>query len=160
MAVTHVSKDLEALSMTIEAQFDATLERVWQLWEDPRQLERWWGPPTYPATVTEYGFAPGGDVSYYMTGPAGDLARGWWRFVAIEPPHRLEFENGIADDTGKPHPDMPAMVVRVSLREVAPQRVLMSVESTFPSHEAMERFMSMGMQEGMSLAVGQIDALL
>ena len=51
MTVTAVRKDPEALTMTLDAEFDASPERVWQLWADPRQLERWWGPPTYPATV-------------------------------------------------------------------------------------------------------------
>ena len=51
MTVT-VRKDPSSRTMTLEAEFDASPERVWQLWADPRQLERWWGPPTYPATVT------------------------------------------------------------------------------------------------------------
>ena len=42
MAVTRVAKDPTALTMTIVAEFDATPERVWELWENPRQLERWW----------------------------------------------------------------------------------------------------------------------
>jgi uncharacterized protein YndB with AHSA1/START domain len=52
MTVTAVRKDPHALTMTIDAEFDASPERVWQLWADPLQLERWWGPPTYPATFT------------------------------------------------------------------------------------------------------------
>ena len=39
---------------TITARFDASIERVWRIWSDPRQLERWWGPPSFPATVTEH----------------------------------------------------------------------------------------------------------
>ena len=46
MTVTAVRKDPEALTMTLTAEFDASPERVWELWADPRQLERWWGPPT------------------------------------------------------------------------------------------------------------------
>ena len=47
MTVTAVRKDLQALSLILEAEFDASAERIWQLWADPRQLERWWGrPPT------------------------------------------------------------------------------------------------------------------
>ena len=41
MTVTAVRKDPQALTMTIDAEFDAPPERVWQLWADPRQLERW-----------------------------------------------------------------------------------------------------------------------
>jgi hypothetical protein len=36
----------------------------------------------------------------------------------------------------------------------------MSIESGFPSAEAMERLLAMGMQEGLTGAVGQIDAIL
>ena len=40
MTVTAVRKDPAALTMTLTAEFDASPERVWQLWSDPRQLER------------------------------------------------------------------------------------------------------------------------
>jgi len=44
MTVTSVLKDPEALTMVLTAEFDASPERVWELWADPRQLERWWKP--------------------------------------------------------------------------------------------------------------------
>ena len=72
MTVTAIRKDPAALTMTLTAEFDASPTRVWELWADPRQLERWWGPPTYPATVTAHDLAPGGRVEYHMTGPGGD----------------------------------------------------------------------------------------
>jgi uncharacterized protein YndB with AHSA1/START domain len=60
MTVTAVRKDPQALKMIVEADFAATPERAWQLWSDPRQLERWWGPPTYPATVDSHDLRRGG----------------------------------------------------------------------------------------------------
>ena len=54
MSVTSVHKDPETMTMTVTAEYDAPVARVWQLWADPRQLERWWGPPTYPATVVDH----------------------------------------------------------------------------------------------------------
>jgi uncharacterized protein YndB with AHSA1/START domain len=59
MSVTSVEKDYENLALTVVADFDAPVERVWQLWADPRQLERWWGPPTFPATVEGHDLTPG-----------------------------------------------------------------------------------------------------
>ncbi len=50
MTVTTVDTDLDARTLTLVAEFDAPVERVWELWADPRKLERWWGPPGYPAT--------------------------------------------------------------------------------------------------------------
>ena len=64
MPVTDVSKDTDALTLTITAGFDAPAERIWLLWSDPRQLERWWGPPTFPATFVEHEFAPGGTIAW------------------------------------------------------------------------------------------------
>lgn len=39
-----------SVTMTITAELDADAERLWELWSDPHQLERWWGPPSHPST--------------------------------------------------------------------------------------------------------------
>ena len=71
MSVTDIHKDPEQLTMTVVTELDAPVDRAWQLWADPRKLERWWGPPTYPATFVDHDLTPGGRCSYYMTGPGG-----------------------------------------------------------------------------------------
>lgn len=53
MTVTAVGKDLEQLSMSVTNELDVPVTRAWQLWADPRQLERWWGRrPTQPPSST------------------------------------------------------------------------------------------------------------
>ncbi len=160
MTVTSVDKNPETMTMTITADFDAPVGRVWQLWENPRQLERWWGPPTYPATFVDHDLTPGGSVTYFMTGPEGDQPRGWWRVLAVEAPRHLEFEDGFADDAGNPNPDTPTMTIRVAIEEQPGGGSRMAIETTFPSVEAMDQLVTMGMEEGMALAIGQIDELL
>jgi len=160
MTVTAVVKDPEHLTMTVSTEFDAPVDRVWQVWSDPRQLERWWGPPTYPATVTEHSLEAGGGVRYFMTGPEGDVHHGWWRIVSADPPNRLEFEDGFGDETGAPDPAMPSVRIVVELRATSGGGTLMTVGSVFPSAEAMEQMVAMGMEEGIRAAAGQIDALL
>jgi uncharacterized protein YndB with AHSA1/START domain len=160
VTVTTVKKDPETRTLTISAQFDAPVARVWQVWDDPRQLERWWGPPTYPATVLDHDLTPGGSVTYLMTGPGGDKHRGWWRVIAVDAPHRLEFEDGFADDAGNPNNTLPTTTCRVTLQEQAGGGTRMEIESTFPDLQAMQQLTEMGMEEGMTAAVGQIDQLL
>ena len=160
MTVTAVRKDADALTMTIEAEFDASPERVWQLWADPRQLERWWGPPTYPATVTAHDLRSGGRVEYHMTGPDGDQPRGYWDVVEVEAPHRLVFRDGFANDDGTPNEQLPVGEARVTIEEIGQGRTRMEIENIFPSREAMEQLLAMGQEEGLSQAVGQIDAIL
>ena len=108
MTVTRVDKDFERLTLTVVAEFDAPAERVWRLWADPRQLERWWGPPSHPATVEGHDLTPGGTVTYVLTGPAGERSRGWWRVTSVDPPKSLEFVDGFADQDGTPIADVPA----------------------------------------------------
>jgi uncharacterized protein YndB with AHSA1/START domain len=90
MSITSVDLDYDNLTITLIADFDAPIERVWDLWSDPRKLERWWGPPTHPATVEKHDLTPGGEVTYVMTGPEG-ATRGAWRVTAVNPPTSLEF---------------------------------------------------------------------
>ena len=161
MTVTAVRKDPEALTMTLDAEFDASPERVWQLWADPRQLERWWGPPTYPATFTAHDLRAGQPRRV-----PHDRARG-------RPAARLLGDRrgrcaaaGSSSATASPTPTArrtPTCRVneaRVTIEEIGGGRTRMSIESVFPSTEAMEQVLAMGMEEGLTQAVGQIDAIL
>jgi uncharacterized protein YndB with AHSA1/START domain len=159
MPVTDVSKDLDALTMTVTAEFEAGADRVWELWSDPRQLERWWGPPSHPATFVDHEFAPGGRATYFMTGPDGTKYHGWWRLEEVEPPARLRFEDGFADEDGKPNEGMPTTVATVTIVDSG-GTTTMSIESKFASREGMEQVIEMGMEQGIVEALGQIDALL
>jgi uncharacterized protein YndB with AHSA1/START domain len=159
MTVTAVRKNPAARTLTLEAEFEASAERVWQLWADPRQLERWWGPPTYPATVDSHDLRPGGRVAYHMTGPEGDQPRAYWEVDEVEPPRRLRFRDGFANDDGTPNTELPVTTVQVTIQEIAGGKTGMTIESTFPTVEAMEQLAAM-MEEGMTQAVGQIDAIL
>ncbi|HEY7847364.1 MAG TPA: SRPBCC domain-containing protein [Candidatus Limnocylindria bacterium] len=160
MTVTSVEKDAAALTMTVTAEFQASPDRVWQLWADPRQLERWWGPPTYPATFTKHSLATGSRVEYHMTGPEGDQPKGYWDILETDAPHRLVVRDGFRNDDGSENDTMPAGEFRVTIEEITEGRTRMSIENIFPSAEAMEQLLAMGQEEGMTQAVGQIDALL
>lgn len=160
MTVTNITKDRDALTMTVESEFDAPVERVWQLWSDPRQLERWWGPPTYPATVVDHDLSAGGRVSYYMTGPDGERSHGWWRVIAVDAPSSLEFEDGFADSEGNPTTDLPTTTARVTLAERPGGGTSMVIASAFPSAAAMDQMIEMGLEEGFAAAFAQTDALL
>ena len=159
MTVTDVRKDPANRTFVITSTFDAPIERVWQVWADPRQLERWWGPPSYPATVTSHDLRPGGRVTYFMTGPEGDTPGGWWEVIAVDAPRRLEFDDGFADADGNPSKDGPITHAVVTLEEDG-GKTTMTMTSSFPSTEVMEQMLSMGMEQGITEALGQVDDVL
>ena len=160
MTVTAVEKDPKALSLSITTELEASPERVWQLWADPRLLERWWGPPTYPATFTTHDLTPGSHVAYHMTGPEGDQPHGYWEIVAADAPRSLVFRDGFAHEDGSPNADFPVTTAQVRIEEIGGGRTRMTIETAYPSAEAMEQILAMGMEEGLTQAVGQIDAIL
>ncbi|MFE0455726.1 SRPBCC domain-containing protein [Streptomyces sp. NPDC058914] len=159
MSVTSVDKDFDSLTLTLIAELAAPVEKVWQLWADPRRLERWWGPPTYPATVENHDLTPGGEVTYFMTGPEGDKHRGWWRVTSVAPPTSLEFTDGFADQDGTPSATMPTTTVRVTLTRHG-SGTRMEIRSAFDTRDQMDQLVTMGMEEGLKAAVDQMDDLL
>jgi uncharacterized protein YndB with AHSA1/START domain len=159
MTVIRTMKDPEALRLTVVAEFDADPGRVWQVWEDPRLLEQWWGPPTYPASFTRHDFVVGGESRYHMTGPAGNRSYGWWRIDSIDKPRRLDFANGLAGEDGEPVPGVEPMAGSVTF-EPAGTGTRMTAITNFVDAAQMETMLGMGMEEGMTAAMGQIDGLL
>lgn len=160
MPVTDVTKDLDARSLVITAEFAASVERVWQVYADPRQLERVWGPPTHPATVVEHSLTPGGRMHYYMTSPEGEKYYGGWRVLAVEEPHRFAFEDFFAgDESFTPTPGMPVSTSEFTF-EPTTSGTRAVFTTTYETPEALQQVLEMGMEEGATLATNQIDALL
>lgn len=159
MTVTNVHKDPDELTMTITVELATTVERAWQLWADPRQLERWWGPPGYPATFVDHDMEPGAGATYYMTSPEGEKYHGWWEFISVDAPRRLEMMDGFGDETGKRNTDMPEGRLVVTLDE-RDGTTVMEITSHFSSLASMEQMLEMGQEEGMVQALGQIEAIL
>ncbi len=159
MTVVGTTQDPDTLTLTVVADLAAPPARVWQVWVDPRRLERWWGPPTWPATFVQHDVSVGGTSRYYMTGPDGERAHGWWRVTALDEPRSLEFEDGFGDETGQPAADMPTTRARVDLEETA-SGTRMTIRSRFATLEQMEQLAAMGMVEGITASVAQLDEVL
>ncbi|MFJ6651694.1 SRPBCC domain-containing protein [Microbacterium sp. NPDC091313] len=159
MPVTAVTTDPEALTLTLVAEFPAAPERLWRAFTDPEQLSRFWGPPGWPATFTAFDFVPGGIAQYAMTGPHGETSRGRWEFLAIDEPRRYEVLDAFADETGAPSPDMPASRMDFVIEPTGAGSRLTST-THFPSAEALEQLVGMGMVEGATMAMNQLDVVL
>lgn len=159
MPITSVTKDAESLTMTVVADFAATPRRLWDAYLDPRTLERFWGPPTYPAVFTRHDGYVGGRSEYAMTGPDGDVARGYWEWVAIDELKSFEVRDGFANADGTANPRLPSMRMTFTF-EAKPNGSRVSTTTWFNSVEELEKLLDMGMEQGMTEAMGQMDAVL
>lgn len=159
MPVTNVHQDLDTRTLTITAEFAAPVQRIWQIYADPRQLEKVWGPPSHPATVVDHDLTPGGRVTYFMTGPEGEKFAGYWQVTAVDEPTTFAFDDGFADQDFTPNPAMPVSknVYTFVERDGGTRATYVG---TYESAEALQQVLDMGMVEGASSAINQIDDLL
>ena len=147
--IVSVEKDYDELSLVLVAEFAAPIERVWQLWADPRQLERWWGPPSHPSTFEKHELVVGGEVTYAMAG----ASRGSWRVTAVDPPRSLEFIDGFATS------GLPTTTVSVQLTD-HDGGTRMELRFIFESRARMEQLERGGAFEVFPQSVGQMDSIL
>jgi uncharacterized protein YndB with AHSA1/START domain len=160
MPVTAVTHDLDTRTITITAEFAAPIERIWNVYADPRQLEQVFGPPTHPATFVRHELAAGGAAHYFMTSPEGEKYYGWWKVTAVDEPHSFSFEDGFAaDESFAAVEDMPVSRCVYSF-EAIDAGTRATFTSTYESAEALQQVLDMGVIEGASSAIDQIDALV
>jgi uncharacterized protein YndB with AHSA1/START domain len=154
MPITAVTKDPEHLTLTVVADFAVPQQRLWEAWTDPRQLERFWGPPFAPATFTHHDFTVGGRAEYYLSGANGEKWSGSWKFTAIDPIDSFEASDG--EDNAEDE-NLPASM-RFTF-EATPEGSRLTSITWFASLEAMEETLP-GMEVGLRAALPQLDALL
>jgi uncharacterized protein YndB with AHSA1/START domain len=159
MPVTDVTTDAEALTMTLTADFAAPVERLWTAFTDPRQLERFWGPPGWPATFPSFDFSVGGRAKYFMTSPQGEKSHGSWEFLEIDEPRGFTVLDNFANEEGAPLDGMPVMRVVFAFEPTATGSRLVNT-SYFASGEALEQVVAFGAVEGSTMAINQLDRVL
>jgi uncharacterized protein YndB with AHSA1/START domain len=159
MPITSVARDPQALTMTVVAEFPADVQRLWAAYVDPRQLERFWGPPTFPATFTRHDAAVGGRSAYTMKGPDGDSHGGYWEWLSIDPLKSFEVRDGFATADGEPNTELPSMRMHFVFEETGDgSRV--TTTTYFNTVAELEQLLEMGMEEGLREAMSQMDAVL
>jgi uncharacterized protein YndB with AHSA1/START domain len=154
MPLTSVTKDAATLTLTVVGDYPVPQKRLWDAFTDPRQLERFWGPPTWPATFTRHDFKVGGRAEYFLAGPKGEKWSGSWKFTAVNPISSFEAHDG--EDNAE-DPNMPASMTFTFEATPTGSRVIGVTQ--FSSLEAMEQS-AKGMEEGLRAAMPQLDAVL
>ncbi len=159
MPIESISSDPSTLTLTAVAKYPVPLERLWEAWSNPKMVERFWGPPSWPATFVKHRMKVGERSQYFMTGPKGETSHGYFRILEVEEKRRFVVLDGFAHPDGSANEDFPETKMEVSFEET-PDGSRFTAVSTFASVEAMEQLLSMGMLEGMTEAMGQIDAVV
>jgi uncharacterized protein YndB with AHSA1/START domain len=94
-----------------------------------------------------------------MTGPGGEVSRGYWEFLAVDPGRSFEVRDGFANPDGTANDELPSMRM-VFTFEAAGAGARVRTTTWFSSVEELDQLLAMGMEQGMREAMGQMDAVL
>jgi uncharacterized protein YndB with AHSA1/START domain len=72
---------------------DAQLSRVWDAWNDPDMIAKWWGPAGFHSTVRELDVRKGGRFEVIMHGPDGTDYPNVYVFDRVEELKQLVYTN-------------------------------------------------------------------
>lgn len=154
MPLTSITKDAATHTLTVVGDYPVPQQRLWDAFADPRQLERFWGPPSMPATFTRHDFTVGGRAEYHLTALNGQTWSGAWIFTAVDPISSFEADDG-EDNTEDA--SLPSSM-RFTFETTA-SGSRMTCVTRFSSLEAMEQTIP-GMEEGLRAAMSQLDDVL
>lgn len=109
-------------STTIEREYDATVEELWDMWTTQAGIEAWWGPGGFGVTVQSIDLRPGGVLNYTMHALESDKVafmkaagmpvstRCSMTFIDVEPPRRLAYRHRVDFVPGVEHYDVTHVI--------------------------------------------------
>jgi uncharacterized protein YndB with AHSA1/START domain len=163
----------------INRSFDVSIERMFQMWTDPKHFSRWLPPTGFTMEFIKADIRPGGESFYLMTGEGGASGGGaaapkmYGRanYLEIKKPDRLVYTQQFCDANGKVarHPMAPTwpetMLTTVTLSEEGPDQTRVTVEWECHGHVSAEELATFiasraGMTQGWTGSFDKLEAYL
>ncbi len=153
----------------IQRRFAAPIERVFDAWADPVQMEKWSGPTGSQVTVLRGGIAAGETLHALSVSAEGQEMHTLVRYHEVGRPHRLVYDQSFADAEGAivkaPFFDVWPRVMRTEVdlaEDEGGTRLTLRwtpVDAT-PDEEAMFASVMESMTGGWSGSFDKLDAFL
>lgn len=160
------TKDLENKTLTIEREFDASKDKVWNAYADKATFEKWWGPEGWETTAKEFNLASGGRIHYGMH--CVDKDQGEWydqwswglmEVTEVVASDSFSYVDYFSNEEGTVDKTLPVLTITNTFTEQDGVTKLVSV-SHADSAEHIEQLLQMGMVEGFTSQLLKLDALL
>lgn len=151
--------DMQTNRLTIQREFDAPKDLVWDCYTKAELLDQWFAPEPFTAKTKSMAFEEGGHWHFAMVDPDGN--EHWVRFdyKSITPKDGYRAQDAFSDADGSINRDMPVSTWEVTFEDASP-RTLVQIISTYETPEALQQVIDMGMKEGMEATLSGLDKLL
>lgn len=151
--------DKEKNTITIRREFAAKRQLVWDCHTKRELLDKWFAPKPFTTKTKSMEFREGGHWLYAMVDPDGKEYWGRTEYLKIYPIDGYQTNDVFADENGNANPDLPVAKWDVSFSDKGNNTLVQTIVS-YPSLEALETVINMGMKEGLISTLERLDDLL
>ena len=146
-------------TINIKREFAGNRAFVWDCYTKSEILDQWWMPHPWKSRTKSMDFREGGHWQYAMVEPNGQRHLGRMDYLTIQPIDGYTSLDGFCDDTGALNPALPRSTWDVTFIDLGKHTVVETVVS-YPSAEALEQVIQMGLEEGLTSTLERLDELL
>lgn len=146
-------------TMTIKREFAADRQLVWSCYTESDLLDQWFAPSPLTTKTKEMEFREGGCWVYVMIDPDGNEYWARMDYLEIHPMDGYRCLDGFCDENGALNSDLPRASWDVSFHDRG-ELTLVKTIVTYDSLEDLETIIQMGMKDGLTSALENLDALL
>jgi PhnB protein len=154
-----IEQDFSKRKMTIISKFKTSKEKIWNAFTKPEITDKWWAPKPYQCITKQADFKDGGQWLYYMLSPQGEKHWCLAEFYNIRPLESYELNDAFCDENGNTNTNFPRTNWKNSFDE---ENGITKVTNilTYANEEDMKQILKMGFEEGYTMGLKQLNALL
>lgn len=151
--------DKEKNTLTINREFLADRQLVWDCYTKTELLNQWFAPKPFTTKTKSMNFTEGGSWLYAMIDPAGPEYWGRMDYVKIKPIDSYSGLDAFSNEKGEINQELPRAHWDVVFTDKGENTVVQSV-ITYNSLSDLESVIKMGMEEGLLSTMERLDDLL
>ncbi|RYU97111.1 SRPBCC family protein [Emticicia agri] len=146
-------------TVSVQREFPANLETVWDAWTKAGILDQWWAPQPWRAQTKHFNFSEGGMWLYAMIGPENEKHWSKAEYDKIKEKRFISWSDAFCDEDGKENPEMPHSFWTIIFSEENGHGMV-DVTVQYESSADMEGQLNMGFKEGFTMGLDNLEEML
>ncbi|OSZ82682.1 ATPase [Chitinophagaceae bacterium IBVUCB1] len=146
-------------TLTVVREFAAGRQLVWDCHTKSELLEQWFAPKPFTAKTKSMNFDNGGHWHYAMVDQDGTEYWGYTSYNNVKPIDYYETSDAFSNEAGEINKELPAAIWEVSFTDKG-ENTLVTTIVKYNSLADLEKILEMGMKEGLTATLQQLDELI
>lgn len=139
-------------------EFHAPINDVFDAYTKKELFEQWFHPQGASTEVYEFNAVNGGEAFFAIKAP-NMTSYTITEYQQVEKPNYIEYLDYFATSEGEKDTSMPGMHISMDFEE-NDEKTKVTSTTVFPTQDAAQQALDMGVEEGMNSTLDQLEALL